>query len=263
MPQDAASTERDHSWRWRLPHISRRTWLLFTFALIYLIGFNAWELSTDWQHRRLASQLRRLGTSVEFENRDTVASTRAFVPTAVKKFWHTYIFRRIYSVTVRLPNGSPNPEKDYSPAPERLSESLDCIKLIGAFEELTFYDTGIDQHLLADLMAHIRIKSLYIPSVSLPRTNITWLGKQQLSWLCVARTQFSNPAIDDLPLSLTYFDATRTRINDEGLSSFCRLKNLKSLKLLRTPTTHAAIVRLRQQMPWCKIDWEPMRTDRS
>ncbi|MEM9828312.1 MAG: hypothetical protein AAF958_17115, partial [Planctomycetota bacterium] len=63
-----------------------------------------------------------------------------------------------------------------------------------------------------------------------------------------------------LPSTLQYLDATRTRIHDDGLNGFVRLANLRTLKLNRTPTTKAAIERLRAKMPWCNIQWEPLVT---
>jgi hypothetical protein len=93
----------------------------------------------------------------------------------------------------------------------------------------------------------------------LPRTRIPALNQKCLIWLCVARTEFSNPAIEDLPDSLVYFDATRTRIDDQGLKDFLRLRNLRKLVLLRTPTTEAGIDRLKATMPWCDVAWEPLQ----
>jgi len=95
-------------------------------------------------------------------------------------------------------------------------------------------------------------------NAQLPRGRIPSLTSQKLTWLCVAQTQFSDPAIADLPASLIYFDATRTRISDRGLAGFVRLKRLKSLDLSRTPTSQAAIEVLRQDMPWCEVHWEPL-----
>jgi hypothetical protein len=85
-----------------------------------------------------------------------------------------------------------------------------------------------------------------------------WLNHDGLVWLCVRRTQFSNPAIEDLRQSLQYLNATRTRISDHGLQSFVRLDNLRILNLRRTPTSESAIDALRAQMPWCVIEWEPL-----
>jgi hypothetical protein len=76
------------------------------------------------------------------------------------------------------------------------------------------------------------------------------LNQPGLTWLCLAHTQFSDPAIQDLPASLEYFNATRTRITDRGLSGFVRLKHLKELKLRRTPTSEEAVEQLRGEMPW-------------
>ncbi len=86
-----------------------------------------------------------------------------------------------------------------------------------------------------------------------------WLNHDGLIWLCLNRTQLSDPALNNLPDTLEYFDATRTRIDDDGLNSFVRLKNLKTLDIRRTPTSENAISSLRHRMPWCEIKWEPLR----
>ena len=111
---------------------------------------------------------------------------------------------------------------------------------------------------LTRLLSHVQIQKLYIQGAQLSRQRLPFQDQENMTWLCVARTQFSNPAIDDLPLSLTFFDATRTRINDDGLERFTRLRNLKRLILRRTPTTEQGIQKLRDRMPWCRIRWESL-----
>jgi hypothetical protein len=83
-----------------------------------------------------------------------------------------------------------------------------------------------------------------------------YLNQRGLTWLCLSHTQFSDAAIQDLPSSLEYFNATRTRISDRGLPGFLRLTQLQTLNLSRTPTSRQAIEELQAQMPWCKTKWE-------
>ena len=138
-------------------------------------------------------------------------------------------------------------------------EQLSVLAELGKVHDVSVYDDGFGERELETLLSRVEIESLYIESAQLSRGRLPCLRLQRLSWLCVARTQFSNPAIDDLPTSLTYLDVTRTRITDEGLPAFIRLTQLRTLILCRTPTTAAAVQRLRHEMPWCEISWEPLQ----
>lgn len=154
------------------------------------------------------------------------------------------ILRRIERVTLR------------SPDQKVLADACAAIKSIRQFKTLSFYDTGISEAVLTDLLAHIRIQQLYLRSEVVGRGRLDWLNHDGLTWLSVSRTQFSNPAIDSLPMTLRLLDATRTRINDAGLEKFIRLTNLRRLNLRRTPTSQPAVEALRKKMPWCEIQWE-------
>jgi hypothetical protein len=183
------------------------------------------------------SQRRRNSSSVKVELRSTL-------PEFVESLGLSRIVRRVEHVRI----------SDSSDLPT----ALDSLAKLGQVGGVSLYDTNVSQEELASTLSHVCVESFYAESESLPRSSITWLNQQGLKWLCLKRTQLSNPAINDLPESLEYFDACRTRINDEGLNAFVRLKNLKQLNLRRTPTTRAAIDRLRIQMPWCEIKWEPL-----
>ncbi|EAQ81767.1 hypothetical protein DSM3645_16485 [Blastopirellula marina DSM 3645] len=154
-------------------------------------------------------------------------------------------FRRIEHVTLRE-------NSEMTPALAQL-HTLDNLTMLGT------YHSGITAEQLAELLDEIEVQKLYIPSVPLSRRELPWLNRPSLTWICVARTQFSNPAIDSLPLSLVYFDATRTRISDEGLDKFRRLTNLRMLKLRRTQASLAAVQGLRKKMPWCVIEWQDIQ----
>lgn len=141
---------------------------------------------------------------------------------------------------------------------QQVDEAIEQLRPIGSIETFGSYDAPLEVSQLETLLSKVRIRSLYVSQAKLPRGRIPCLGYQSLEWIYVGRSQFSDPAIEDLPLSLKHLDATRTRITDNGLASFVRLKNLKTLILRRTQTTQEGIEKLQQQMPWCKIAWEPM-----
>lgn len=141
----------------------------------------------------------------------------------------------------------------------RLDRSIALLAPIQRLKSLSFYDTPITAVKLDRLLSSIDVSALYLSSATLPRGRLPFLHHDSLTWLCVSRTQFSNPAIADLPPTLQYLDATRTRINDQGLPALHRLHSLKTLILRRTPTTEQAVATLRDDMPWCNIRWEPLR----
>ncbi len=142
---------------------------------------------------------------------------------------------------------------------EQIAVTKFFLKKLRGIPTLSIYSDQFELSDLQEVLADMRVQSLYLRGMRLPRTGISVLSQDGLTWLGVMHTQFSNPAIDDLPLSLEHFDATRTRINDEGLPKFAKFTNLKKLILRRTPTTLNAIIALRKEMPWCEIDWQPLK----
>jgi hypothetical protein len=174
----------------------------------------------------------------------TPIEERSTLPVFMERFGFATGVRRIEKITIR--------------SRSELATALKLVKEIGEVDSISFYETGITQSQLSDTFDNVHVKKIYARGERLPRTSMQWLNHDGLNWLCLNRTQLSNPALKDLPDSLEYFDATRTRINDDGLNSFVRLANLKTLNLRRTPTSENAINALRQRMPWCEIKWEPL-----
>lgn len=141
----------------------------------------------------------------------------------------------------------------------RLEKTIDELSRLEWFQHLSLYGCPMDQAQLTRLLENTQVDTLYLESMTVDRRGIPCLRDTKTRWLLLARTQFSDPGIDDLPITLEYFDATRTRISDEGLDKFVRLKNLQKLILRRTRTSEEGVERLRQKMPWCQISWEPLR----
>lgn len=141
---------------------------------------------------------------------------------------------------------------------QELEAPLAEVARIGSLADLSLYFCKPSESQLKDLMAHTSLESLSAEGAQIGRGRLPFLNHPGLKYLSLGRTQFSNLALDDLPISLTHLDLRRTRITDEGLGKFVRLKNLEKLVLDRTPTSEEAIERLRAQMPWCEIGWEPL-----
>ncbi|MDC0308346.1 MAG: hypothetical protein P8M30_03875 [Planctomycetaceae bacterium] len=140
-----------------------------------------------------------------------------------------------------------------------LSTVLPLLSSLEELEGLSCYSAPLTDADIQEILRGTHVTNLSIGEVKLPRTELRWLNQEGIKFLLVRRTNFSNPAIANLPLSVQHFNAERTRINDDGLDSFVRLTNLTSLKLKRTPCTAAGIEDLRQKMPWCKIEWAPLK----
>lgn len=132
-------------------------------------------------------------------------------------------------------------------------EPLDRIKIL-SIDSVPVSESHIER-----LLDSLEIETLAICNTSIGRRPMPCLRESRLTWLSFHRTQLSDVALDDLPETLTHFDATRTRITDDGLDKFVRLKSLKTLVLRRTPTSQAAIEKLQSEMPWCNIAWEPLK----
>jgi hypothetical protein len=245
--------------RWRI-RFGLRFLVLCVLACALACAWFARQLSEGRRHQQIAVKLQAIGCDIGFSHREEIPMANppawllvgggipleevSTLPGFLERTGLALAFRRVSRVSIR--SGSD------------ISASLQLVKELGSVDSLSFGDTGVTQPQLANTMSSLRVRSVYLEGESLPRTRIDWLNHSGLTWLCVKRTQFSNPAIDNLPQSLQYLDATRTRINDDGLSSFVRLANLRSLDLRRTPTSGKAIEVLRTQMPWCTIKWEPL-----
>ncbi len=236
---------------------------------VLLLGVTAIAVACAWlksydaegqHHERIAARLLSFGCDIRFSHMQLVPVTnpppeltllggipmeeRSTLPKLIEDYGASRSFRRLSHVTVR--------SQSY------LENALNVIAEVPQLESLSFYTTGVTQPQLAEVLSRTQVKKLVFTGETLPRTEMPWLRHDGLEWLCVMRTQFSNDAIANLPPTLTYLDATRTRINDEGLGKFTRLTNLRTLKLRRTPATKDGIEKLRLQMPWCDIQWQPL-----
>ncbi|QDU73303.1 hypothetical protein Pan97_02720 [Bremerella volcania] len=141
---------------------------------------------------------------------------------------------------------------------EKLNKTINELRRLDSFFHLSSYGSEITQTELARLLEDTHVDTLYLEGMKVDRRGIPCLHGSEVRWLLLARTQFSDPGIDDLPDTLEHLDVTRTRITDQGLDKFVRLKNLKTLILRRTPASEEGIEALRQKMPWCRIAWEPL-----
>jgi len=248
--------DRNPQPRRRRFRISLRVLLILTALIAVLFGYLGRLVHEGRRHQVASKKLAELRCLVErsyFERQPvqktpngTIMKSVSTLPKWIDGTFIEHSMRRITSVFIT----TDTPIED---AIAILSE-LQSVPSISVQRDARIKTSDLKQ-----LLSQVRVESLYISNAKLDRGHLEFLSQEGLTWLCVARTQFSDPAIEDLPLSLTYFDATRTRITDEGLSSFTRLTNLKTLKLYRTPTSHAAIDQLRKQMPWCDIGWEPLK----
>lgn len=244
------STPKTRSWRirWSLR-------VLFVFIGLIAIGM-AWisyQMRMGHVHEDAAKKLRELGVSIDWKLVETTPlSPNSYrvekkLPSWMERLGVGAMFQRLSRVQI----------SDQSP--EKVDLAVQQIVRLKQLPHFSSYNAPLTETQLETLLDHVQFESVYLQSMKLGRGPIPCFQNSNITWLLVARTQFSNPAIDDLPMSLEYFDATRTRISDEGLEKFVRLKNLQKLILRRTPTNKSAINDLRKKMPWCEIEWEELR----
>ncbi|RCS52914.1 hypothetical protein DTL42_08825 [Bremerella cremea] len=125
-------------------------------------------------------------------------------------------------------------------------------------EGISLDGIAVSEDQLEHLFQRFNLETLAVFDSTIGRRPMPFLRDSQLKWLGFSRTHLSDVVLDDLPDSLEYLDATRTRITDDGLKKLVRLENLKELTLRRTPTSKAAIEDLKKKMPWCQIWWAPL-----
>lgn len=230
------ASRNEHPRRFRF---SLRALLVFTLLFALVSGWFGLKLAQERRYQRIAAELQAAHCDVEFFPRANPSITGF-----LERLGFATEQRRIKVIRIWPRSG--------------LATALKLVQEMGELDTIVFYRNDITASQLSDMFENVDVRSVYAESARLPRTGMEWLNHDGLRWLCLSRTQLSNPAIDNLPDTLEYFDATRTRINDDGLNSFVRLKNLKLLNLRRTPTSENAINALRQRMPWCEIEWESL-----
>lgn len=226
----------------------RRLWPAIVVLLVLIFILIALPFYEGKRHQWIAEELESRGANVLFSHFQPVNTGTHFVyQSALPDFMDqtnlSLGVRRIRKVMVM---GS-----------SELPAVLPLVRQIGELDQLALMNSGMDASQLKSLLSDVRVSSLDIRGSRLPQTGIPWLNREDLIYLVVERTNFSNPAIDNLPDSLTGLNAIETRINDDGLDSFLRLKHLRVMVLTGTPCTEAGIEDLRKKMPWCRIEWEP------
>jgi len=236
-------------------------WSLRTFALLVvaiaavLMVLSSWQREGQW-HQHVAEKLQGQHVGIEWLHEDWqmvhpkpgvgVWRRASTVSPWVRKLGAEILFLRIERVTVNQKNAG------------QLEPVFEQLARLDHLPQLALHHSQATDDQLARWMAGTTIPELAAENSQLGRGRLPFLNHPTLTHLHLGRTQFSNPAIDDLPASLVHLNLRRTRVTDQGLSKFVRLKNLEELVLRRTPTSEAAIERLREQMPWCEIRWEPL-----
>lgn len=236
-----------------------RSWSLRTlFGLVAIcatgMGWVSYQLRVGLLHEEVCANIRELG--------GMVSSTRAEMvylgPIAIPVTSKTQAWLKVVGAEKATTRTEKVTLHDWAKG-DRLEKTIDELSRLEWFKHLSLYGCPMNQAQLTRLLENTHVDTLYLEGMQVDRRGMPCLRNSQTRWLLLARTQFSDPGIDDLPDTLEYFDATRTRISDEGLDKFVHRTNLKKLILRRTQVTEAGVTRLRKQMPWCTISWEPLK----
>ncbi|MEW4565217.1 hypothetical protein AB1K70_22020 [Bremerella sp. JC770] len=172
-------------------------------------------------------------------------------PAWMQRMGVSRVFQRIESI--RFP---------YSLPQDQFDATIQQVSRLDHVEALKFSTMNFQQQLsqrdLETLLTHVHVEEIYAPYCPLDGGPIPALRASRLTYLELSHSWFGDAAAADLPTTLTWLDLERTAVTDAGLSEFTRLRRLESLNLKRTPTSEAAIEKLRSAMPWCEIQWEPL-----
>ncbi len=236
-----------------------RTLLILVTVVAVLLGIAMHRLNVGREHRLVAERIRQLGCSVTWSPPKRMRMPAVYrgggqlfrlspPPDALPEWLEDSFLADAFYRIERI-------EMHHTPR-KNVNGAVDELVKLDRVPSISIYTRSLDDRHLEQLLLSVQVDKLYAANATLDRGRMPYLNQRGLTWLCLAHTQFSYPAIQDLPSSLEYFNATRTRISDQGLPGFARLKQLKSLNLRRTPTSSEAIESLRAQMPWCEIEWE-------
>ena len=229
-------------------------------ALIALIAFIAaglgwvsYQMRVGYMHEEAAKFLLEHGGKVKWKrfvrrkNPNRASSVEKEIPTWISTLGADPMYWRIDEVFLFD-----------EMSPEELVEAIDHISRLGSVRFFNCDNSEITEAQLVRVVKNVELELLSAYSAPIGGGPMPWLRDTKLTYLKLSRTQFSDEAIDDLPLSLTKLGAHNTQITDEGLGKFVRLTNLKNLVIWKTPTSREAIEELRKKMPWCDIDWQPL-----
>ncbi|MDB5384416.1 MAG: hypothetical protein JWM11_62, partial [Planctomycetaceae bacterium] len=153
------------------------------WGLSLLFTWLSWQYDEGLRHELIGLQLSAMSCSVGFSHKilvpaperqrpgfpGTPVKEQSALPDIVENMGLATMVRRIERVTLRV--------KDK----EVLSNACEQLKAVGQIKSLSFYETGISEEALADLLKHIRVKCLFVQSMKLGRDRIEWLNHTGLT----------------------------------------------------------------------------------
>ncbi|PQO27078.1 hypothetical protein [Blastopirellula marina] len=258
------SGKKKRSWRLRW---SLRVLLVFVALVAIGLGWVSYQMRVGYLHDDVAANLTEVGGRVAWKLTRTVRIMphSSQTPGGGQTFFFGVATRKIKAGPDWMQSLGVEPAFQrieyayfHDKSPEKLARFLLEIERLNRIAGVHLSQAPLQEEQLEHLLAQVEMEGLGIGETTIGNRRIPSLQDTKLKFLSVSNTPFSDMLLDDLPDSLTYLDATSTKITDDGLPKLIRLKNLVSLKLALTPTSEAAIDALRQKMPWCTIEWEPL-----
>lgn len=144
--------------------------------------------------------------------------------------------------------------------PKQLEVAVTQIPRLDHLGKLEIGGRGFPEEKLATMVGSIRLDKLVATHASLGTGPLQWLRHTQLKELNLSYTQFSDAAVDDLPVTLERLELEETQITDIGAAKLAKLKQLKVLILRESHVSKEAYQKLKEELPDCWIDWDPFET---
>ncbi len=142
---------------------------------------------------------------------------------------------------------------------DHLDDFLREVARLSEVKGVGICNVAISEGQIEWLLTHVATTRLTVTETpSIGSQPMPFLRDSNLTEIVFANTGLSDAVLDDLPDTLNYLDISDTKVTDQGLEHLVRLKNLKRVVIDQTATSKAAIEKLRKEMPWCDILWEPM-----
>ena len=241
--------------RWR-KH-SLRTFLICITCLCVVIGRIT---VTANQQRAVKGELNRYGASTYYGHEwtlfeDTQSSTSRLLAPFARWIDPDFLVPIAIVCTRPLEEQELKAGAKYTPA-----DVIVPISKLHGLQILTLTHTNVTNENIAQLTHLSQLHHLSLNMTKLRESPIPGLEKLRLRTLVLSRTRINDESLSTLQTmtTLEHLNLTRTKVTDDGLKYLESLPNLRWLNLRRTLVTQRGYEKFQKDHPQIEVFWEPL-----